>query len=173
MTLSGPILETDRLLISPPGSEDLGAMISFFSEQRSEFFGGPLTEAEAWRAYAVYVGQWTLRGYGLFAVRLKDTGETVGMAGPYHPGHFREPEMSWLVTSAAYEGKGYAAEASRAVLDHLFADLGWTTTVSFINYANHPSQALALRLCAVLDPDTPAQVDNCRTYRHMAPGAAA
>ena len=165
---AAPILETERLRLCPPGAEDLDAMMAFFAAPRSKFYDGPLAEGPAWEKFAAYVGQWTLRGYGLFAMRLKSSGETIGMAGPFQPAHFPEPEMCWLLTAEEHGGKGYASEASRAVLNHLFNDLGWTTVVSFINPSNAPSQALARRLGARIDPDAPRVNPKCDTWRHMA-----
>ncbi|WP_158965336.1 GNAT family N-acetyltransferase [Chachezhania sediminis] len=166
-------LTTDRLILSPPGAEDVDAMLAFFAAPRSEFYGGPLSAGAAWEKFAAYVGQWTLTGYGLFAIRLKGGGETIGLAGPFHPSHFPEPEMCWLLASDEHEGRGYASEACRAILEYLFTDLGWTTAVSYIDMANVPSRALALRLGARLDPDAPAMIPNCQTYRHSAPEGAA
>ena len=170
---AAPLLETDRLRLCPPGPADLDAMMAFLGDERSRFYGGPFAEGPAWEKFATYVGQWVLRGYGMFAVRLKDSGETVGMAGPYHPAPFPEPEMCWLLTADKHDGKGYASAASRAVLRRLFADLGWTTCVSYIDPANAPSQALARRLGALPDPAAPAGIASCKTWRHRAQEVAA
>ena len=170
--MSYPILETQRLILRAPGASDTGAMMGFLSEARAQFYGGPLSGVEAWTKYAGYVGQWILRGYGMYAITPKETGATIGMAGPYHPADFPEPEMSWLLTSAAHEGQGYAKEACSAVLAHAFATGPWTTLPSFIDVQNHASRALALALGAVADPDTASPFEGCETYHHFAGGAA-
>lgn len=167
-----PQLETDRLIIRAPGAPDTGAMMSFLGSEHGKFYGGPLDATQAWEKFSAYVGQWVLRGYGMYCVVLKATGETVGMAGPYHPDNFPEPEMSWLLTDARFEGHGYAVEACRAVLNHVFAAFGWKSVVSFIDVGNTPSRKLALRLGAQLDPKTPAAFPNCETYRHFPQGDA-
>lgn len=172
-----PVLHTDRLVLSAPGPEDVDAMIRFFSEDRARFFGGAsLDKGRAWRKFAEYTGQWALVGYGMFAARSRETGETIALAGPYHPADFAEPEMSWLVTSAQYEGQGYAHEACAAVLAHLFNDLQWRSVISFIDPDNHGSRALALRLGAEPDRDTPVPdvLAGCQPFRHWpkANGAA-
>ncbi|WP_172292267.1 GNAT family N-acetyltransferase [Pseudoruegeria sp. HB172150] len=167
--MTGPVLQTERLTLRRPGASDEKAMLGFLMSPRAEFYGGPMDLANAWRKFATYVGQWDLRGYGMFAVVLTDTGETIGMAGPFHPGEFDEPEMSWLLSDAAHEGKGYAREASAAVLHHLFHDLGWQGVISYIDPANAPSLALAERLGARRDPSAVSPLPGCDTYRHMAP----
>ncbi|MEM8555790.1 MAG: GNAT family N-acetyltransferase [Pseudomonadota bacterium] len=171
--MTSPVLHTERLVLSAPGPEDMDAMVQFFSEDRAQFYGGPLGPGPAWRRFSEYAGQWAFRGYGFFAVRLKDGGATIGLAGPYHPGDFPEPEMAWLLTSEAYEGKGYAREASTAVLAHLFSDLKWRSVVSYIDPDNHASRALALKLGAEPDRDSPpppAALPGVQAFRHW-PGA--
>ena len=91
---------------------------------------------------------------------------TIGLAGPWRPAGFPEPEMSWLLTDARHEGKGYAAEACKAVLAHVFADHGWTSLPSYIDTENAASRALALRLGARPDPASPSPLPGCETYRH-------
>ena len=169
--LNIPSLETERLILRLPSEDDTQAMLSFLRSDRAEFYGGPMSAYDAWHKYAAYVGQWILRGYGMYSAVLRDTGETVGMAGPFHPDHFEEPEMSWLLVDARFEGKGLAAEACRAVLAHLFETSGWTNVVSYIDLANAPSRALALRLGATLDLEKETPVANCESYRHFPAGA--
>jgi len=164
------VLETDRLTLRLPGSSDTQAVLDFLRSERAAFYGGPMSEYDAWHKYSAYVGQWILCGYGMFSVVLKDTGETVGMAGPFHPSHFAEPEMSWLLTGERFEGRGYAAEACGAVLTHLFTTLGWKNVVSYIDISNEGSRKLAERLGARLESDPPCPVANCDSYRHYPQG---
>ncbi|MDU8927576.1 GNAT family N-acetyltransferase [Alisedimentitalea sp. MJ-SS2] len=167
-----PVLTTDRLILRAPGAADTYAMLGFLASDHAKFYGGPMNADAAWHKFSAYVGQWTLRGYGFFAITLRDSGNTIGMAGPHHPDHFPEPEMSWLLTSDEHESKGYASEACRAVLSHLFTDLGWTTCVSYVDRANTASRILAERLGATLDTDSPALISGCDTYRHTAEAVA-
>ncbi|MEL6451614.1 MAG: GNAT family N-acetyltransferase [Pseudomonadota bacterium] len=163
-----PTLETERLLLRTPDARDLTEMLRFFTSQRAQFYGGPLSTGEGWNRFAVYAGQWALRGYGFFAITARDTGETLGLAGPHHPYDFDAPEMSWLLTEDRREGHGYAFEACQAVLRHLFATQPWTSVVSFIDPANAASRALALKLGAERDTGTPAPaaLPGCDTFRH-------
>ncbi len=173
LSLNVPQLETNRLILRVPGAADMPAMLAFLGEDRAEFYGGPMNEHDAWHKFSAYVGQWMLRGYGMYSAVLKDSGDTVGMAGPFHPSHFDEPEMSWLLTDAKFEGRGLAAEACQAVIAHLFSTLGWANVVSYIDKANHGSRKLAERLGAQLDTDRPSPVPNCDSYRHYPQGAVA
>ena len=134
-----PRLDTDRLILRPPAAQDTGPILAFLGTPRAEFYGGPMNANDAWKKLAIYAGQWLLRGYGMFTLTRRDTGETIGMAGPYHPQDFPEPELSWLLTDPAQEGHGYASEACAAILTHLFTDLGWAHVVSYIDRANTAS----------------------------------
>lgn len=168
-----PQLETDRLILRAPGIADQPAMLSFLASDRAGFYGGPMEPVAAWHKFSAYVGQWTLRGFGFYAITLRDDGATIGLAGPHHPEGFPEPEMSWLLTDAAHEGKGYASEACAAVLQDLFGRLGWASVVSYIDTANTASRALALRLGATLDTGSPSPLPGCDSYRHVPqPGTA-
>lgn len=167
LALDIPRLETDRLILRVPSAADTRTMLSFLGSDRARFYGGPMGPDDAWHKFAAYVGQWILRGYGMYSVVLKDSGETVGMAGPHHPDHFEEPELSWLLTEARFEGRGLATEACKAVLCQLFTTLGWKTVVSYIDIANVASRKLAEGLGARLDPNSKPAIANCDTYRHI------
>ena len=58
---------------------------------------------------------------------------------------------SGLVPSA--EGKGYAAEAARAVMTWARQSFGWDRLINIIDPRNDRSIALGLRLGGVIDPD--------------------
>lgn len=165
--MSSIVLTTDRLTLRRPAAEDAPAMIGFFADDRSRFYGGPKTEEQAWRDFAARVGHWELRGFGMFAVVERARGETVGLAGPWQPAGFAEPEMSWLITGAAHEGRGFATEACAAVLDHVFFAHGWASLPSYIDRDNLASKALAQRLGARPDPDSASPIPGCETWRHL------
>ena len=161
-----PTVTTDRLHLRAPDSRDEPAMLRFLESEFSQFWGGPFNTVDGWARFASLVGQWPLKGYGMMAITLKDTGQTIGMAGPYHPAGFAEPEMSWLLCDPSMGGKGFAAEACTAQIAHEFATRKWPSMVSFIHEDNRASIALAKRLGATLDPDTKANLPGCITYRH-------
>lgn len=170
--LAGPRLETERLVLRLPDTRDVAAHLAFFASERSRFFAGPKAQGDAWRDFAGRVGHWALRGYGMFAIELKASGESIGLVGPVHPADYPEPELSWLLSDARHEGHGYAFEACGAVLDHLFGTLGWSSVVSYVDRENAASRALALRLGARLDPASRSPVAGCDVYRHHPEGSA-
>lgn len=162
-----PILTTQRLMLRRPDASDTDAAVAFLMSERAKFVGGPVNLGKAWRAFASLVGHWDVRGFGLFTLVRKDTGQPVGMVGPWYPGDWPEPELSWSIWDPAAEGKGYAYEAAAAVGDFLIKALGWKSAVSYIDLENTRSIALAKRLGADVDLDAKEPFeDEGLVYRH-------
>lgn len=152
--MTAPTIHTARLTLRMPKLSDFEHWAAFFASERSRFERGPMGRVEAYRAWAADVALWPLRGYGAFGLDDRTTGAYVGEVGIYQPEGFPEAELGWFVIPEA-EGKGYAAEAARAVMDWVRATLGWDRLVSIIDPANTRSIALALRLGGVIDPTLP------------------
>ena len=92
-----PVLETKRLRLCAPEAQDYPDFKATFASYRSRFMGGPLNAYEAWMLYAAEIGHWEIRGYGMWMIHLKDTGETVGMAGGWFPAKWPEREIAWII----------------------------------------------------------------------------
>ena len=62
---------------------------------------------------------------GYWAVCLKESGRLIGhvVCTRKHPADLRTWELGYMF-NPAFHGKGYATEACRRVLEHVFADLG-------------------------------------------------
>ena len=168
-----PVLTTERLTLEAPRVEMYPAWERFFMSSRATFVGGgpDIPAAQPWRSFASITGHWVLRGFGLFVYSDRETGQTLGACGPWYPAIWPEPEIGWSVWHPDAEGKGYAHEAARAVLTHVFQDLGWDTAVSYVDPGNIRSQNLARRLGANLDnaADRPDPTD--LVFRHTGPAA--
>lgn len=168
-------LETDRLRLRQPDNRDTDAVVAFYGTDRSRHVGGPKPADQAWRAMAMFCGQWTLRGYGLFTVEIKKTGRAIGLIGPYYPHGWPETELGWHLWDAADEGQGFAYEAAMETRNYARVVLGWDQIVSYIDAPNTASIALAERMGAVHDPAARAPdvgKDTVLVYRHPAKEAA-
>jgi RimJ/RimL family protein N-acetyltransferase len=164
-----PVLETRRLVLRAPEPQDYPDFKATFASYRSRFMGGPLNAYEAWMRYAAEIGHWEIRGYGMWMIHLRDTDETVGMAGGWFPAKWPEREIAWIIWPDR-AGRGYALEATHHVRRHLFAS-GWETAVSYIDPKNLDSIRLAERLGCRKDAEA-ATIDGSDTvYRHPAPAA--
>lgn len=168
-----PTLTTPRLTLRAPGAQDFDAFADFYASPRASFVGGPLSREQSWRMLAMEIGHWTLRGYGRWTVALKDTGEPVGMVGPFCPEGWPEPEIGWDLYNG-FEGHGYATEAARAAREYAYDILGWPTAISLVKPGNDRSAAVALRLGATPDGSfTHERHGVMQVWRHPAPGELA
>ena len=140
------VLETERLLLRPPRQEDLDGWAALMAdEESSKFIGGPLGRAAAWRGMAAMAGSWTLKGFGMFSVIEKATGEWIGRLGPWQPEEWPGPEVGWALIRSAW-GKGFATEGAAATMDWAFGHLGWSKVIHCIDPGNMGSISVAERL---------------------------
>ncbi len=144
--INGPILVTERLILRPPGPEDMDGWARFHTDPKTmEHLGGVQARSEAWRGLCAMSGAWHIRGFAMFSLILRDTGEWIGRIGPWEPEGWPGKEVGWGIISE-YEGKGYAYEAACASLDYVFDVLRWDRVIHTIAPDNHASIALAERL---------------------------
>jgi RimJ/RimL family protein N-acetyltransferase len=83
------------------------------------------------------------RGWGLYAVELRDSGQFIGFVGLSVPGfqaHFTPcVEIGWRLAAEQWN-RGLATEAARVVLAYAFETLGLTEVVAFTSEQNIPSR---------------------------------
>ena len=148
--LAVPVLRTARLELRAFAERDLDAYAAMCADPEVMRFigaGGPVDRGLAWRQMAMFVGEWTLHGYGMWAVVSREDGRLLGRAGFLHPPGWPEAELGWLLARDAW-GRGLAAEAARAALAHGRERLGLDAPISLIRPDNLRSIALARRLGA-------------------------
>lgn len=144
--MTGPILFTPRLILRPLTGKDFDAWAAFHADPESmRFLGGVQSRAAAWRSLCGMAGAWTIRGFSMFALTLRDTGEWIGRIGPHQPEGWPGTEIGWGI-ARAYAGKGYAHEAAVATMDYAVDILGWDDVIHTIDPDNAASIALAKRL---------------------------
>jgi RimJ/RimL family protein N-acetyltransferase len=146
--MSAKSLETDRLLLrpfTPADHEAYAAMCADAEVMRYIGTGGTLSHDDAWRSMAGILGHWALRGYGMYAIEVKATGELAGRAGYIDPPGWPGFELGWLL-GRAHWGKGYAVEAARACLDQALGPMGRERVLSLIRPENARSIRVAERL---------------------------
>lgn len=146
--LNGPLLVTDRLILRPPAAEDFDSFAEMCTETKTmRFIGGACERSAAWRQWCALAGAWHIRGFSMFSVIERDTGEWVGRLGPWEPAEWPGPEIAYGVR-AKFAGRGYAHEGAVAACDFAVEFLKWPTLMHCIDPANTASQALAKRLGA-------------------------
>jgi RimJ/RimL family protein N-acetyltransferase len=161
-----PTLTGARVTLRPHRASDIDRLAAFYETPRSAHVGGPLPRDRVWRDLGYDVGQWTLLGFGSWAIEERATGDYVGQAGLNLPADFPETEIGWILFEE-YEGKGYAQEAAVLARDFAFSAHKMASLVSYIDPDNIRSIRLAERLGAVRDFHAPTpHNDPCLVYRH-------
>jgi RimJ/RimL family protein N-acetyltransferase len=146
--LAIPTLETERLILRPFGEPDVEPMFEMLQEPDVVHYVGDRhipTRQETWRMVAGWLGHWTLRGYGQWAMEERASGQLVGRAGIINPADWPGPEVGYLL-GRAWWGRGYATEGARAAMAWGFGELGFADLLSLIDPANNRSIAVAKRL---------------------------
>jgi len=138
-------LETERLRLRKFREEDWDPYCVMCADPEvMRYLGTGVTFSrdEAWRSIASMLGHWQLRGYGMWALESKQTGEFVGRAGFLNPAGWPGFELGWTLARPHW-GKGYAREAAREALRHAFGELKRDRVISLIREANAPSIRVA------------------------------
>jgi RimJ/RimL family protein N-acetyltransferase len=140
-------METDRLCLRLFEESDLDAYAEMCADAEvMKYLGGvTMSRAEAWRNMATVLGHWHLRGFGLWAVEEKASGEMAGRVGCWRPEGWPGLEIAWTLRRAFW-GRGYATESARAALSVAFGELRQTRVISMIHPENQPSIRVARRL---------------------------
>jgi RimJ/RimL family protein N-acetyltransferase len=137
-------LETERLILRPFRESDFEAYAAMCADAEVMRYigpGQPLSREDAWRSLALALGHWQLRGYGLWAVEERASGELVGRIGCWNPEGWPGPEIGWMLRRSSW-GHGLATEGARAALRYAFTALRWARALSLI----HPDNAASVRV---------------------------
>ena len=145
-------ITSERLRLRPHALDDLDDCISLWSDPDvvRHIGGKPSTREEVWQRLLRYAGHWSLMNFGFWAIRDAVTDRFLGDIGladfkrELDPSFASWPECGWALLPSAH-GKGYAAEALRAVLGWADTNLEADRVVCLIDPANRPSIQLAER----------------------------
>ena len=144
--MTGPILETPRLILRPPQAEDFEPWAAFHADEEAmRHIGGVQGREMTWRSVCAMAGAWTIRGFSMFSVIEKETGRWIGRLGPWQPEGWPGTEIGWGLVPAA-QGRGFALEGARAAMDYAADILGWQEIIHTIDADNTASIRLATRL---------------------------
>lgn len=140
-------LETERLRFRLFRDSDFPTYEQWTARMEiMRYLGGKtLDRIQSWRHLAYQIGHWQMLGYGYYAVEEKASGKLVGRVGyTNHPG-WPDFELGWTIVPE-YQGRGYATEAARMLLDYAFTALERKHVVSLIHPDNAPSRRVAEKL---------------------------
>ena len=164
-----PTLTTKRLVLRGLRADDWDDYAAMNTDPavRHWLGGNLLSREQSWAQMESLLGQWALRGYGVFAVELD--GRCAGRVGLLHPADWPEPELAWTL-AAPFWGRGLATEAAAEVLRWSFSTISHDRLVSYILPENLRSQRVASVLGAVRDGQIMLRGFLMDVWVHPAPG---
>ena len=115
-----------------------------------------LDRLDTWRHLAMIVGHWHLRGFGMWGVFERSSGDLVGRVGFHQPDPWPDFELGWTLGRKAW-GKGYATEAARRCLDYARVEMARTHLISLIDPENVASIRVAERIGETLQGEVEVQ----------------
>lgn len=167
------LIETERLLLRQFLETDLDLLARIYADPEVMRFigdGRTLSREETWSWVAGALGHWVLRGYGLYAVEEKVTGNFIGRIGLINPEGWPGLEAGWLL-GRQHWGRGYATEGAKAVVRMAYEDVGATHLISLIHPENEASIRVAQRLGAIRESTIGINGRDVHIYAYGGPPA--
>ena len=166
------VLTTPRLTLRRWREEDAPALAAHNSDPEvMRWIGaGTVRDEEQTRATIATIERlWEEKGYGIFAVEVRATGELAGLAGLAIP-HFLPEimpsvEIAWRL-GRPFWGQGIATEAARAALGFALLNRELERIVAVVQTGNDASEAVMRKLGMRLERQTvdPASGRPVRVY---------
>lgn len=142
-----PVLTTERLTLRAPVPEDLAAYRAFYavSDVKVGSYRGGRSDEEIVAIHAADMAHWRDRGFGVWLLRRQGDATVLGGAGLVLDEGWPSHELTWWLMPEA-RGRGYASEASRAIIAYAYDTLGWDQVRTFMRDNNIAAHRLAQRL---------------------------
>ena len=156
MELSIPVIQTERLNLRAFREDDVQPFFELMQDPDVVRYIGDRripTLQEVWRGVAGWLGHWLLRGYGLWAVEERESGQLVGRVGLINPPDWPGPEVGYTL-GKPFWGRGYATEGARAAMGWAFENRDFDEQISLIDPANAASIGVARKLGESLRRET-------------------
>ena len=138
------VIETERLILRPFREGDAADLFAYLRAPTAPCFLSlklaDLAEAE------IEVGKRAL-DEGSVAIGLKETGQVIGdlFSRAEEDEEDETASIGWNL-NPQFGGQGYAFEAARALVDHLFRVKGFRRLYAYVEDHNKPSQRLCEKL---------------------------
>jgi len=168
-------LSTERLLLRRWREADSEPFAALNADPRvMRYLSALHTRAESDELIDRIEREFDRRGYGLWALQVRASGEFIGFTGlqaaSFAASFTPAIEVGWRLMRSAW-GQGYATEAGRAAVAFGFEQAGLVEIVSFTSTANLRSRAVMERIGMSHDPaedfDHPHLEPGDRLRRHV------
>jgi RimJ/RimL family protein N-acetyltransferase len=144
---------------------DFDALLAVYSDADAMRWvgdGSPLTRTQCQEWFRVTEANYRRRGYGMFTLVGRASGQVVGFCGLVHPGGQDEPEVKYALARAHW-GQGLASEAIPALLAYGLEEHGLNRIIATVAPDNLASQRVlakaGMKLASVRD-----NADGTRTH---------
>jgi len=139
------MLQTARLTIEPLGLDDAPFILTLLNDPDfiAQIADRGIRDEAAARRYLEEgpLASYREYGFGLWAVRQRDGGETLGICGLLQRPTLADVDIGYALLPQA-RGMGIAREAAQAVMHYAIETLGLTRVVAIVAPGNAPSRAL-------------------------------
>ncbi|WP_444886177.1 GNAT family N-acetyltransferase [Microbulbifer sp. JMSA008] len=141
------LFTTNRLIFRKWRDSDLSMIQKVYGDSEAMRWVGDgntlsYEESKAW--LKVTHNNYMSRGYGMFAVELKNTLEVIGFCGIVHPNDQVDPEIKYAF-SRDYWGQGMATEAVVGLIDYATIAFGIGKFIATIAPENIASERVLLK----------------------------
>ena len=133
-------MTTERLVLRPPTLDDLNAWHAIYLDAETVWYGAPRSSLEENREKLErQIAHFAEHGFGMCAVELTASGETVGSAGLQQLEAGAEIEVGYRFLKEHW-GQGYATESARASIAYGFDERGLDRIVAVALESNVASR---------------------------------
>lgn len=149
------LFETPRLRCRRWVRDDLDALFAVYADPLGMRFvgdGQPITLEQCREWLDVTERNYAQRGYGMFALEDRASGNVVGFCGLVHPGGQPEPEVKYAFLRRVW-GQGLATEAIPALLAFGHQAFGLARIIATVAPGNQASQRILSKCGATRQAD--------------------
>ncbi len=143
------IINTERLVLRPFQLGDEQALFAMNTDPDVIRYAGNTPFASIDTAHDVLTNvifkDYATRGYGRFALVLKETGNVIGFSGVKYLADIEETELGYRLMPE-YWGKGLASESAVASIDFARDTLGLKRLIALVHPDNHGSANVVRKL---------------------------
>ena len=160
-------IESSRLTLRMVREEDWCALHEYYADAASVRYTvqEALSEEGSRNMTGAMIRHWQRRGYGPYALVEKTSDVVIGVCGLWYPKEWPEPEIKWALCRSHW-GKGYAAEAARAVQAMAAQHLPQLHLISLIHVDNRNSINLAQAVGALREREMAFRGGTYVVFRH-------
>lgn len=163
------ILETERLVVREFSLADMDALFELYSyEGMADYMEGLYPYEEEYNYQKAYIeNMYRFFGYGMWLVFEKETGKLVGRAGVEHREELEgELELGYAI-GTPWQGKGYATEVCRGILEYAHEELGFEEICSLVQPENIASVHLLEKLGFRMEEELLLEGTYYKKYKKM------